>query len=156
MLFHHNSVTMPFLPRVTPFFVSSHHQNLNYRSLFIFSDTQTTKSNSEESLCVVIMNSHHHCPNCSIFRYEIEKKDKRIIQLQLELQRLRKELWDNEEYFLQSENADLNKKLNKAVKWLTSLTQLYNEQQNVIKKLQKETIETIGKVMISFIYNPSD
>jgi hypothetical protein len=102
------------------------------------------------------MNSHHHCPNCSIFRYEIEKKDKRIIQLQLELQRLRKELWDNEEHFLQSENADLNKKLNKAVKWLTSLTQLYNEQQNVIKKLQKETIETIGKVMISFIYNPSD
>ena len=34
-----------------------------------------------------------------------------------------------------------------------SLTGLYNEQQNVIKKLKKETIETIGKVMISFIYS---
>ena len=135
-----------FLPRVTPFFVLSHHQILNFRSLFIFSDTQTTKN----------MNSLRHCGNCSILRHEIEKKDKRIVDLQLEVQRLRQKIWNNEEYFLQSENADLKKKLKKSVKWLNELTGRYLEQENWIKKLQKETIETIGKVMISLIYNQSD
>ena len=32
----------------------------------------------------------------------------------------------------------------------------YFQQENVIKKLKKETIETVGKVLISFIYNQSD
>ena len=36
----HNYVSTPW---VIPFFVLSHHQILNCRSLFIFSDTQTTK-----------------------------------------------------------------------------------------------------------------
>ena len=76
----------------------------------------------------------------------------------------------NEEYFLQSENKMLKKKLNKSVKLLTELTGRYfeqenvinklqkekTEQENVIKKLQKEKIEVIGKVLISFIYNQSD
>ena len=79
-----------------------------------------------------------------------------MVDLQLEVQRLRQKMWNNEEYFLQSENADLKKKLKKSVKWLNALTGRYLEQQNWIKKLQKETIETIGKVMISLIYNQSD
>ena len=82
-----------------------------------------------------------------------KKKDKRIVDLQLEINRLQRKIWNNEEYFLQSENEMLKKKLKRSVKWLTGLTGRYFEQENVIKKLQKEKIETIGKLMISFIYN---
>ena len=62
-------------------------------------------------------------------------------------------MWDNKEVFLESEVKDLKKKLKKSIRHFISLTDLYNEQQNVIKKLKKETIENIGKVMISFIYS---
>ena len=37
-----------------PFFVLSHHQNRNCRSLFIFSDTQTTKKTLKEPLLVIM------------------------------------------------------------------------------------------------------
>ena len=93
-----------------------------------------------------------------------------MVDLQLEVQRLHRKMEGNQEYFLQSENERLKKKLNKSVKWLTELTGRYieqenvikklqkekTEQENVIKKLQKEKIEVIGKVLISFIYNQSD
>ena len=109
------------------------------------------------------MNSVRHCRNCFILRREIENKDKRMVDLQLEVQRLQKMLWDHQEHALRSENEMLKKKLKKSVKWLTELTGRYFEQENVIKKLQKEKIEAqkekieaIGKVMISFIYNQSD
>ena len=109
------------------------------------------------------MNSVRHCHNCSILRYEIEKKDKRMVDLQLQVQRLQKVIWNHQEHGLRSENEMLKKKLKKSVKWLTELTGRYFEQENVIKKLQKEKIEAqkekieaIGKVMISFIYNQSD
>ena len=75
------------------------------------------------------------------------------MDLQLEVQKLRKKMWENKEVFLESEVKDLKKKLKKYLQHFISLTGLYNEQQNVIKKLKKETIETIGKVMISFIYS---
>ena len=75
------------------------------------------------------------------------------MDLQLEVQKLRKKMWENKEVFLESEVKDLKKKLKKSLRRFISLTGLYNEQQNVIKKLKKETIETIGKVMISFIYS---
>ena len=32
----------------------------------------------------------HHCSNCSILRYEIEKRDKRVMDLQVEVKKLRK------------------------------------------------------------------
>ena len=102
------------------------------------------------------MNSHHHCPNCSILRCEIEEKDKRIVDLQLEVQRLQKKIWGKEEFVLRSENELLKKKLKKSVKWLNELTGRYFQQENFIKKLKKETIEIIGKVLISYIYNQSD
>ena len=109
------------------------------------------------------MNSVRHCHNCSILRYEIEKKDKRMVDLQLQVQKLQKVIWNHQEHGLRSENEMLKKKLKKSVKWLTELTGRYFEQENVIKKLQmekiedqKEKIEAIGKVMISFIYNQSD
>ena len=57
------------------------------------------------------MNSLRHCPNCSILRYEIEKKDKRIVDLQQEVQRLQKKIWGKEEFVLRSENELLKKKL---------------------------------------------
>ena len=75
------------------------------------------------------------------------------MDLQLEVQKLRKKMWENKEVFLESEVKDLKKKLKKSIRHFISLTGLYNEQQNVIKKLKKETIENIGKVMISFIYS---
>ena len=62
------------------------------------------------------MNSHHHCRNCSILRYEIEKKTKHILDLQLEVQRLQRVIWSHEEYVLRSENEILKKKLKKSVK----------------------------------------
>ena len=99
------------------------------------------------------MNSIRHCSNCFILRCEVEDKDKRIVDLQQEVQRLHRKMEGNEEYFLQSENQMLKKKLNRSVKLLTELTGRYFEQENVIKKLRKKTIETIGKVIISFIYN---
>ena len=116
------------------------------------------------------MNSIRHCSNCFILRCEVEDKDKRIVDLQQEVQRLHRKMEGNQEYFLQSENEMIKKKLNKSVKWLTGLTGRYfeqenvikklqkekTEQENVIKKLQKEKIEVIGKVLISFIYNQSD
>ena len=86
----------------------------NYESsiTFLFSQThKPLKKTPKEFLCVVIMNFHHHCPNCSILRYEIEKKDKRIVDLQLEVQRLQKKIWGKEEFVLRSENELLKNKL---------------------------------------------
>jgi predicted RNase H-like nuclease (RuvC/YqgF family) len=102
------------------------------------------------------MNSHHHCPNCSILRYEIEKRDKRVMDLQLEVQKLRKHMEENMEFFLQSEVTDLQKKLKKLLRHFISLTGMYDEQQNVIKKLKKEAIEIIGKMIISYLLTQSD
>ena len=60
------------------------------------------------------------------------------------------------EVFLQSEITDLQKKLKKLLRHFISLTAMYEEQQNVIKKLKKEAIETIGKVIISCLLTQSD
>ena len=78
------------------------------------------------------------------------------MDLQLEVQKLRKYMEDNMEVFLQSEVADLQKKLKKLLRHFISLTGMYEEQQNVIKKLKKEAIETIGKVIISCLLTQSD
>ena len=48
--FRYNPVIITFLPRVIPFFVLSHHQILNCRSIFIFSDTRITPNNFKEPL----------------------------------------------------------------------------------------------------------
>ena len=78
------------------------------------------------------------------------------MDLQLEVQKLRKYMEENVEVFLQSEVADLQKKLKKLLRHFISLTAMYEEQQNVIKKLKKEAIETIGKVIISCLLTQSD
>ena len=52
--FRYNPVIITFLPRVIPFFVLSHHQILNFWSLFIFSDTRITPNNFEEPLQVIM------------------------------------------------------------------------------------------------------
>ena len=78
------------------------------------------------------------------------------MDLQVEIQKLRKYREDNMEVFLQSEVTDLQKKLKKLLRHFISLTAMYEEQQNVIKKLKKEAIETIGKVIISCLLTQSD
>ena len=78
------------------------------------------------------------------------------MDLQVEVKKLRKYMENNMEVFLESEVADLKKKLKKSLQYFIELTGLYNEQQNVIKKLKKKTIETIGKVMISYLLTQSD
>ena len=78
------------------------------------------------------------------------------MDLQVEVKKLRKYMENNMEVFLESEVADLKKKLKKSLQYFIELTGLYNEQQNVIKKLKKKTIETIGKVMISYLLTHSD
>ena len=78
------------------------------------------------------------------------------MDLQLEVLELRKYMEENVEVFLQSEVADLQKKLKKLLRHFISLTGMYEEQQNVIKKLKKEAIETIGKVIISYLFAQSD
>ena len=78
------------------------------------------------------------------------------MDLQLEVQKLRKYMEENMEVFLQSEVTDLQKKLKKLLRHFISLTAMYEEQQNVIKKLKKEAIETIGKVIISCLLTQSD
>ena len=78
------------------------------------------------------------------------------MDLQLEVLKLRKYMEENVEVFLQSEVADLQKKLKKLLRHFISLTGMYEEQQNVIKKLKKEAIETIGKVIISYLFAQSD
>ena len=78
------------------------------------------------------------------------------MDLQLEVQKLRKYMEDNMEVFLQSEITDLQKKLKKSLRHFISLTGMCEEQQNVIKKLKKEAIETIGKVIISCLLTQSD
>ena len=116
------------------------------------------------------MNSVHHCHNCLTLRHQVEKQEKHIVQLQQEVQRLMKLIWNKEEFVLRSEIAELSKKLNRSVKWLNELTGRYFEQEKeikklqkneiesikVIKKLQKNEIERIGKVLISYIYNQID
>ena len=78
------------------------------------------------------------------------------MDLQVEIQKLRKYREDNMEVFLQSEVTDLQKKLKKLLRHFISLTAMYEEQQNVIKKLKKEAIEVIGKVIISYLLTQSD
>ena len=79
------------------------------------------------------------------------------MDLQLEVQKLRKKMWENKEVFLESEvKKDLKKKLKKLMDYFISLTGLYKEQQHEIKKLKEETIQKVGKALISFILTQSD
>ena len=79
------------------------------------------------------------------------------MDLQLEVQKLRKKMWENKEVFLESEVKDLKKKLKKLMDYFISLTGLYKEQQHVIKKLNEETIQNnVGKALISFILTQSN
>ena len=151
-----------FLPRVRPFFVLSHLcfrtspsqfgflKNVDH---FLFSRTHKPLKN---------MNSVRHCHNCSILRHEIENKDKRMVDLQLQVQRLQKVIWNHQEHGLRSENEMLKKKLkiSKMVNRINrSLLQTRERDQETSKgkiEAQKEKVEGIGKVMISFIYNQSD
>ena len=98
-----------------------------------------------------------HCRNCFSLRQQVEDKQKYIVQLQEELNKTYavgfEDMLQAERYF--KENKNLTKKLNKAVKHLVELTNFIVTQEKTIKKLKKEKIQDLGKVLITFMFKQS-
>ena len=94
------------------------------------------------------------CLYCPAGRLREKLKDDNINYLEKELLRL-KEV-DYQIDFLRNECQLLKKQLEEVLKELHDLKKDYSNQKQVLQKLQKEKIESIGKVLITFMFNQSD
>ena len=94
------------------------------------------------------------CLYCPAGRLREQLKDNNIDYLQKELLRLKDV--DYEVDFQRNECRHLKKQLEEVLKELHDLKKDYSDQKRIIKKLQKEKIEAIGKVLVTFMFNQSD